>query len=434
MPRDFGCLLALALATAPAIAVGAAQPSALPANQRAPVTFTRDIAPILFEPLRHLPSPGRTRAVQPADLSGRQAARDADRGRDEEPRDAAVEGRARHGEFVGQQPLSDAEIARIQRWVVGRGGRRRRPRSAAAADAGPTAGSSASPICRDAARAVHAPAEGTDVFRDLRPPASGVGRLRYVQRRSSSVPATPRVVHHANIRIDRTPASRRLDEQDPAPGYDGLIAHSAVYPDGHFLGWTPGQVAPLLPNGLAWRLEPGTDLVVEAPHAAERQARSRRSRRSASTSPTSRPTRTPAMLRLGRQNIDIPAGRRRLRDRRFVRAAGRRRSAGGPAARALPRARGAAAARRCRTARRCRCIYIKDWDFRWQHVYRYVTPSALPKGTTLSMRYTYDNSAANPRNPQQPPRRVHWGQRSTRRDGRSVDSGADAQTIAICAR
>ncbi|MBI3490222.1 MAG: tetratricopeptide repeat protein, partial [Acidobacteria bacterium] len=52
----------------------------------------------------------------------------------------------------------------------------------------------------------------------------------------------------------------------------------------------------------------------------------------------------------------------------------------------------------------------KDWDFRWQHVYRYVTPFALPKGTTLAMRYTYDNSAENPRNPQQPPRRVLWGQ------------------------
>jgi hypothetical protein len=53
------------------------------------------------------------------------------------------------------------------------------------------------------------------------------------------------------------------DDQDPAPGYEGLLAHSAVYPDGHFLGWTPGQVAPLLPEGLAWRLAPGTDLVVE---------------------------------------------------------------------------------------------------------------------------------------------------------------------------
>jgi len=57
-------------------------------------------------------------------------------------------------------------------------------------------------------------------------------------------------------------------------------------------------------------------------------------------------------------------------------------------------------------------ISIKDWDFRWQHVYRYVTPFTLPKGTTLAMRYTFDNSAGNPRNPQRPPERVLWGQRS----------------------
>jgi len=57
-------------------------------------------------------------------------------------------------------------------------------------------------------------------------------------------------------------------------------------------------------------------------------------------------------------------------------------------------------------------IHIRDWDFRWQHVYRYVTPFWLPKGTRLQMRYTYDNSAENPRNPDQPPERVYWGQRS----------------------
>ena len=59
-----------------------------------------------------------------------------------------------------------------------------------------------------------------------------------------------------------------------------------------------------------------------------------------------------------------------------------------------------------------RLIDITDWDFRWQHVYRYVQPLKLPKGTTLAMRFTFDNSASNPRNPQQPPVRVRWGQRS----------------------
>src|SRR5262249_6146913 len=58
-------------------------------------------------------------------------------------------------------------------------------------------------------------------------------------------------------------------------------------------------------------------------------------------------------------------------------------------------------------------IAIRDWDFDWQDTYRYVTPFTLPKGTTVTMRYTYDNSAANRRNPQLPPQRVHWGQNSS---------------------
>ena len=38
-------------------------------------------------------------------------------------------------------------------------------------------------------------------------------------------------------------ASAELDRNDPAPGYEGVILHSAQYPPGHFLGWTPGQAA-----------------------------------------------------------------------------------------------------------------------------------------------------------------------------------------------
>jgi tetratricopeptide (TPR) repeat protein len=57
-------------------------------------------------------------------------------------------------------------------------------------------------------------------------------------------------------------------------------------------------------------------------------------------------------------------------------------------------------------------ISIDNWDFRWQHVYRYTRPIALPKGTRVAMEYRYDNSADNARNPQLPPQRVFWGQRS----------------------
>ena len=57
-------------------------------------------------------------------------------------------------------------------------------------------------------------------------------------------------------------------------------------------------------------------------------------------------------------------------------------------------------------------LYIKQWSVRWQHIYRYVEPIALPKGTVVSMAYTFDNSEQNAANPQRPPRRVRWGPRS----------------------
>jgi len=57
-------------------------------------------------------------------------------------------------------------------------------------------------------------------------------------------------------------------------------------------------------------------------------------------------------------------------------------------------------------------IHIPDWDINWQAVYRYRRPVFLPKGSVITMRYLYDNSAGNPRNPSHPPVRVVSGDRS----------------------
>jgi hypothetical protein len=54
-------------------------------------------------------------------------------------------------------------------------------------------------------------------------------------------------------------------------------------------------------------------------------------------------------------------------------------------------------------------LWIADWDFGWQDSYFYQSPFALPKGTRIDVELTYDNSAANVRNPHTPPRRVGWG-------------------------
>jgi hypothetical protein len=314
-----------------------------------------------------------------------------------------------NGPFVGQHPLTSDEIRRIRRWVD-EGAVEGDPRAVPAARTWTEGWQIGKPdLVVTLPQPYTLAPDGTDTFHIfvLPIPTSAVRFVRALEFR----PGNPQVVHHANIRIDKTPASRRLDEAQPGPGYDGLIAHSAQYPDGHFLGWTPGQVAPLLPPDLAWRLETHSDLVVEL--------HMRPSGKPESVAPSiglyfsdAAPTRTPAMLRLGRQSIDIPAGHKEytITDS-FVVPVDVDVQAVQP--HAHYRARNVRGAATLPDGTVQPLIAIADWDFRWQHVYRFVAPRHLPKGTRLSMQYTYDNSPENPRNPDQPPKRARWGQRSS---------------------
>jgi tetratricopeptide (TPR) repeat protein len=58
-------------------------------------------------------------------------------------------------------------------------------------------------------------------------------------------------------------------------------------------------------------------------------------------------------------------------------------------------------------------ISIPRWDFAWQDVYRLAAPFWLPAGTRLRTEYVFDNSAANRRNPETPPKRARWGFKSS---------------------
>ena len=58
-------------------------------------------------------------------------------------------------------------------------------------------------------------------------------------------------------------------------------------------------------------------------------------------------------------------------------------------------------------------LRIDDWDFNWQDEYRYEEPVHLPAGTQLRVRFTFDNSRGNPRNPHDPPATVGFGPAAT---------------------
>jgi tetratricopeptide (TPR) repeat protein len=333
------------------------------------------------------------------------------------------------GDFIGQEALTDTQVELIQRWV-NEGTVEGDPRDV------PT------PLWSDgwhlgtpdliltpSDRYTLSP-EGPDVFRVFVLPIQ-VGVARYVTGVEFR-PTNTRAVHHANILLDSTPTSRMLNEQTPQSGEQGLLARTARYPQGHFLGWTPGEPDPLLPPDMSWRLEPGTDLVVQL-----------------HLQPTGRPEliqfsvgfffgdrppeRIPTLLRLGRQSIDIAAGTRdySIADT-YVLPVDVELLALKP--HAHYRAREVRGYAQLPDGTRKSLLHITDWNFRWQHVYRYVVPLALPKGTRLITEFRYDNSAENPQNPVRPPRRARWGPSSVDEMGdfwMQVLTGTDADRASL---
>src|SRR5712692_5709251 len=310
-----------------------------------------------------------------------------------------------YGEFAGARRLSDRQVELIQQWVeLGA------PEGAASDLPPPPRRASGWQLGKpDLIVSMPEPyllgSDGPDVFRTFVIP-SELPKGRYVKGLEFH-PGVPRAVHHANIKIDRTRSSRRLDDEDPGSGFDGGAGRDATFPDGHFLGWTPGQVPQML-DDTAWRLDAGSDLVVEL-HMMP-TGKPERVQISVGLFFTDEPPlRVPYMVRLGRQSIDIPAGKRdyTVADS-YVLPVEVEVLSVQPHAHNLAREMKGFARLPDGTTRSL--IYIREWDFRWQDVYRYSRPLVLPRGTAVMMHYTYDNSADNVRNPNRPPRRVTFGQ------------------------
>jgi tetratricopeptide (TPR) repeat protein len=218
-------------------------------------------------------------------------------------------------------------------------------------------------------------------------------------------------VHHGVIRVDPTPSSRLAEAADPEPGFAEMFSVSESQPAGEFfLGWTPGLMPSRFPEGMAWRLEPGTDVVVQLhfqPTGQPEDVAVKVGLHFTDTPPTVRPL----LLRLGGNTLDIPAG-----DSAYVVEDSVRIPADMHALAAYPHAH--FIAKRMHVWARSPAgdstvlMDIPDWDFNWQDSYRYMEPIALRAGTVVRLRYVYDNSAANPRNPHSPPQRVVYGPNS----------------------
>ncbi|HZJ33185.1 MAG TPA: tetratricopeptide repeat protein, partial [Vicinamibacterales bacterium] len=244
-----------------------------------------------------------------------------------------------------------------------------------------------------------------DVFRNFVIPVA-ITAPRYV-RGVEFRADRPQVLHHADLAIDLGRVSRALDRAEPGPGFatmdNGQVQN--VY------GWSPGKVPVMEPADNAWTLNPGTDFILLLHMIAGAQSEKVQPTIGLYFSDTP-PSRTPISVKLEAHGIAIPPG-----DANYVVEDSYVLPVDVDAVSIYPHAHYLAKEMRGTATlpdgSQQDLLWIRRWDFRWQDRYRYRSPVFLPRGTRLSMRFTYDNSAANPNNPNRSPQLVRSGPRST---------------------
>ena len=314
------------------------------------------------------------------------------------------------GDFAGSRRLTDGEIATIKAWV----------------DAGAPEGDRAQlppPVVAtgdwflgtpDAVLEMEqtfTPPRGQDTYRCF-PLTSSSSSAQYVSA-IDILPGDRSTVHHVIAYIDTTGESAKLDAAEEGPGYTcfggpGFPLTSALG------GWAPGSRPAMLPEGVAIELPANARVVMQVhyhPHGDHAEPDLTRMGVYFSRTPVEKRLRflplinTSFMIPAGASNHQVTAS---LQLPPFI---GLHAVSITPHMHLLGKTMKVTATLPS-GATQC-LIEIDDWDFHWQGTYNYVEPVALPALTFLSLTATFDNSSSNPRNPNNPPQPVGWGEATT---------------------
>jgi Flp pilus assembly protein TadD/mono/diheme cytochrome c family protein len=318
-----------------------------------------------------------------------------------------------YGEFADNRRLSDHDVALIKQWVeagMPQGDMTdalKPPVFSSEWQLGPP------DLILRSDSTLQVPASGTDLFHNFILPVP-ITETKYV-RAMEIKPGSPQVVHHANVLIDRTASLRREHPVDWKEGIAGMEitvpSGDSFDPDSHFLFWKPDTPALIEPEGMPWRLDPGNDLILNM-HLKPTGKPETVNATIGLYFTDKPPMAHPMLLQLEHDAaLDIPAN-----DAKFlvedqltlpvdVEALGVY-----PHAHYLGKQMEGYAT--LPDGQKKWLVLIRDWDIDRQSVYRFAKPVFLPQGTVIHMRYMYDNSSANVRNPNDPPIRVRAGNRS----------------------
>ena len=404
--------LSLAGLTACALAFGSARPTpkahpkakveAAPAT----VTYAHDIAPILYQ---NCTTCHRAGEVAPFALTSYADARKraaflaaVTQSRYMPPWKADS-----HGQFLDERRLTDAQIAAIRKWSA-EGAPLGDPHALPPTPHFASGWRLGTPDAEfQPARSYTLAADGNDVYRCFVIPTH-YKEDRWVTAMQLR-PGNAKIVHHTLVYLDTTSKARQLEAQahDGNPGFS-----QAGFTGSELLGvWAPGNDPRPLPPGVGIRLPKDADIVLQVHYHKDGKPETDLTRLGLyfAQGPVDKPLRIfplPAWLwvppgdahYVTHADLTVPADATLLEVMPHMHLLGRTMTVT-----AIPP--GATAAQTL--------VNVPDWDFNWQSTYVYKRPVELPKGTKIHMTATYDNSAANPRNPTRPPKLVTWGEQTT---------------------
>jgi hypothetical protein len=377
--------------------------------QSAPVTFNRDIAPIVYRNCAACHRPGEAApfpllsygdVMKKGKTIAKVTAAHVMPPWKAEP--------ASYG-YRDERRLTGDEIGLLQEWVrqgmpEGSGRKPEPPQFASGWRLGEP------DLIVEMPAAYHVPADGPDIYRNIAIPLELTEDkwLAAIDMR----PSARATVHHVLYFADPSGRAHEKPPQGTEPGFSGMRAGGATVPLG---GWAVGAQPQFFPNGLALKVPKGSDLVVQYHFHPTGKAEAEKSRIGlyfAKKPPERSLTRIqmpPAHSLFS--GLEIPAGEKDfvIRDSYTLPVAI---DAVGVGAHAHYLGRQLKMTATLPDGGVKTLLSIKDWDFAWQDRYYFQQLVPLPKGTRLEVEIHWDNSADNPRNPSSPPVRVTWGEES----------------------
>lgn len=254
-------------------------------------------------------------------------------------------------------------------------------------------------------------AEGPDVYRNF-VIKTDFKETKWV-RAMDVRPGNTKVVHHVIAYLDKgtNAAAREAKTADGQEGYVGTGGGVGFLPSGSLGGWAPGVRPKFFHAGTAFRLDPGTTIVMQVHYHKSGKDELDQTKLGLyfDRNPPERELHLDWALDF---RLNIAPGKKdyTLRTERII-------PVNATIYDTLPHMHLLGKSMKSwfefpdGTIKPL--IHVDNWDFNWQLVYTLKQPMKIPAGTKHVIEATYDNSTDNPRNPSNPPRRVTWGEETT---------------------